>query len=1014
MKIRYKLKIISAITLSITIIGCSTKINKYPDGNMNNIDAAFNTHADEVAPAQRSIELNICGAFDREHSNTDFRNESMKPSSQYIREMFPVSNFNREIVDYLTKNIESLVFITSTSGFAAFSHPITDNTAHMLKLPFAKGSANVGGTDIFEFYRLENGQFEFKNLGEPINSIFWDSHPTAIRDTLPDGSCVTLLIWSSDRNSPYSERIDLRGNRIHTGNMDLFYAFRFEDGSWSEVKSFDDSINMFTNEGTPFLYCSCCNPTLLFTSDRQKVDDGDFDIYYVSLSIDYSKFEINRSGDVRLLSEKNNDKRKHINSINSLSDERFPFIPLPHGTSSPELIYFASSRYDANNKKQFRAGDTIFANKGSYDIYRLPIPDFLNCPAPEPPTVELHVTLLNIANPSDKVREPILALVDASGNEIVSVSDNLLKTEILLGKQYFIKGGSNYNSIDCDENPVRVLHKYVQPQDTIINVGVEQFIEKKILRDLTTTFSEYERLPKLSYDTTFSEKTVFGKILKVTTIATTTIINPRITDNSMAYDKEIYSVSTWDKLKKISVYRPLNKLSDAIGASTLSEMSKNGGWNVPRRFAGGLIIYDTVYVQPEYFIKPPCYCEFTEFMTSYEQNVPYFQTGFWEVNTLSNFRRDLNCLGRREFAEAKWIELHRNNQYFGQSENRRQGRIYEYEKFARIVDKNLDIMAEIINKRIIPAFNIIDSISGNEKLIISLDAWSDRRPVRRGWYIGEPVTYYEGSLVERDNSFEISFNKVYIKDGNMLNMNNDTLSRLRAFYGYNELIKRLLDTNKFGDAFYNYFKSGKVLLPDNRISISGNVAIDGFNPAQNTSDAKIILLIKGNYFDPTEYKIPQYIRNVDSSLYMLDTIRRIDLRVKNLYYSAGRLIESPCCNKLLPCLDYNTILNSYEILSKNVSASPVTSDKSLKYVIYFGTYEELNTVQQVKALLEDSSPLKLVIEEIFSEDIKRYVLRSSESYTTKQAEEVINSIITLNMVSVDNFPEFLIDMFQVE
>lgn len=70
---------------------------------MSNFIASYNSKADEVAPAQRTIELNICGAFDREHSNTDFSDESMKLSSHYIREMFPVSNFNREIVDYLTK-----------------------------------------------------------------------------------------------------------------------------------------------------------------------------------------------------------------------------------------------------------------------------------------------------------------------------------------------------------------------------------------------------------------------------------------------------------------------------------------------------------------------------------------------------------------------------------------------------------------------------------------------------------------------------------------------------------------------------------------------------------------------------------------------------------------------------------------------------------------------------------------------------------------------------------------------
>src|SRR5690606_40417834 len=73
--------------------------------------------------------------------------------------------------------------------------------------------------------------------------------------------------------------------------------------------------------------------------------------------------------------------------------------------------------------------------------------------------------------------------------------------------------------------------------------------------------------------------------------------------------------------------------------------------------------------------------------------------------------------------------------------------------------------------------------------------------------------------------------------------------------------------------------------------------------------SKIIILAKGNYFDSTEYKIPRYIRDVDSSLFMLDTIRRIDVRINSLQYQSGKLNKSPYCNENLPCLEYRDKIN---------------------------------------------------------------------------------------------------------
>ncbi len=1006
-----------AICLTILLASCSNKIYKYPDGNLNNSRPNANKEFSEVAPVQNSQEYNICGAFDREHSNNDFSEQSVSPSSAYINQMFPVSNFNKEIVDYLTKNIESIVFTGVDKGFAAFAHPISFDLAKNLNLPFSPESKNVGGADLFEFYKNREGKFEFKILDSPINSIFWDSHPTAITDTLSDGSCVTLLIWSSDRNAPFAERISLSGKKYPGGNADLFYAFRFADGTWSEVKTLAQNINTESNEGTPFIYCSCCNPFLLFSSDRLKSKVGDFDIFYTKLAIDYNKFEINVLDDAQVLEQKANEKSSDINTINSFSDDRFPLVPLPHGLSSPKLIYFSSNRYDSQTDKQVKVGGTIIANAGSYDIYRLPLPEFMNCPTPEPPTVKMNVALINLANPDEPVRMPVISLFDNNGNEIESRDMSQTEFEIKSGKQYFIKGGSHFNMHDCESEPVKVLSGYLIPNDTIVVIGREISTKKRVVSNLKSGLADFEKLPKTRYDTSYSEIFVFDRKLNVQHAQTMIITNPRLVDEMMEYDQEITIVSSYDKLRR-QTPKTASQVSSArlSGAGVNSEVSKNGGWTISPRSGDNLVFYDTVYVLPEYFVKPPCYCEFTEFMTGYEQNVPYYQTGFWEVNTLSNFRRDMNKLGRREFSEAKWVELHRNNQYFTNSPERRQSRIYEYEKFAKIVDKNLDMMADIINRRIIPAFNITDSLSGNEKLIISLDAWSDKRPVRRGWYIGDDVDYYEGVLHESASQYDVSFKKVSIQSGDLLNMNNDTLSKLRAYYGYHELITRLLDTKKFGSSFYDYFAQGKVLLPDNRSLGSNKSNVGTFDPQASIENAKIILLIKGNYFDPTEFKIPKYIRNVDSSLYMLDTIRRIDLRINNLYFQAGKLVESPCCNKSLPCLDYELILSASNIKPEITATSPtkIIPKQNERFIIYFGSYNNFDAAQLIMVMLNEVTDTKLMIEQSESEGEQKFIVRTESSFSPDEARNKQDSFIRRSNILIEDYPGFVIELIQSE
>ena len=220
---------------------------------------------------------------------------------------------------------------------------------------------------------------------------------------------------------------------------------------------------------------------------------------------------------------RSNERSSDINSINSFSDDRFPLVPLPHGMSSPNLIYFSSNRYDSKSDKKVKIGDTIITNSGSYDIYRLPLPEFMNCPAPEPPTVKMNVALINLANPDEPVRMPVISLFDNNGNEIESRDLSQIEFEIKSGKQYFIKGGSYFNMLDCESQPVKVLSGYLIPNDTIVVIGREISTEKRVVSNLKSGLADFEKLQKIRHDTSYSETLVFDRKLNVQHAKTTSI-----------------------------------------------------------------------------------------------------------------------------------------------------------------------------------------------------------------------------------------------------------------------------------------------------------------------------------------------------------------------------------------------------------------------------------------------------------------------------------------------------------
>ena len=104
--------------------------------------------------------------------------------------------------------------------------------------------------------------------------------------------------------------------------------------------------------------------------------------------------------------------------------------------------------------------------------------------------------------------------------------------------------------------------------------------------------------------------------------------------------------------------------------------------------------------------------------------------------------------------------------------------------------------------------------------------------------------------------------------------NNDNLSKLRVYFGFQELIQRL----KKSKVFMEYFNKGLVFLPNQIFS-------SDIQMKQALDKAKLIFLAEGKFYDKTIMD--------DEEDY--DPIRRLNLIIQIIEYSSGRIITTPCC-----------------------------------------------------------------------------------------------------------------------
>jgi len=885
----------------LLFISCNVqKKSTIPPGNVEEINSAKNDFAPVFFPATLDSLLYVTSSL----KGSEILKKFSKNQGRYEKVENANSSFVPTIYDNIHSNDGTIAFFpnyvsepsTTKRGFIASTFDLYSRFSNQNRLKFGKNEFHIGGTDLYQFVE-EDGKLDITNHGFPLNSEFWDSHPTVSQsgDTM-------FVVFSSDRpsngigfSSPFAKTTDKDSMITNTkGNSDLYFAFGVK-GVWT-VKNFsqvigNQQVNSDSNEYSPFLYCVqnkfCSNAqpaTLLFSS---KVS-GDYQIYDADIVIDYSRQQV-IVDNINVLQS----------PINSTAEDYFPTVPQPHTSSSNEL-YLSSNRFSVKGGQ--------YENFGGYDIYRFPFSK--PCRAPQ---IQYSIVFVDETNPSQEPLGPFeVTLKDANGKILQSSSTNPSSFTIDCGTRYSVQAKSLHDKIECKPD-VRTISHYSSKK---IVDGEPIVVSRDIARVIDTIIGGKSIEV---YDTNFTVKKYSLKDKGTISTNSSIVVHSITVENDSLVVKEMNikksTKSLGGKLQKItrkvivfdSIPTKDTILIPLYKEPIYSKLSmKNGYFELYP--SHDTTIIDTVFLQPQYYNFPPCKWEFSRnIIDEYRRNVPYFQTGFWEVNTLKNFNSHKTLLASKEFDNASFIELHNENKYFGTKgvpsnlkmsrSAKRERRWKEYQNFAKAVDQNLNEMVAELAENIIPLYLDIKQRTpggSKEKLIIQIQAYSDRRPIEKGTYIGENISFTEGEYNSADKTFAIK--NVKIENGaTLVGESNEVLSQLRVFNGYKEVLSRLFESEKYS-LINQLHKEGKILLPDD---VTSQAEFE-----KKLEKAEIVFVAKGKFFDENVVSTVKGYVGKDGDFKTYDDVRRVDLRVDRIEIVGGKIIKTNCCVETpLPFVD---------------------------------------------------------------------------------------------------------------
>ncbi len=791
-----------------------------------------------------------------------------------------------EMPSALARNTGTVASNDHTTVFA-ISAAVQKDLARILK---TSGTV-VGGSDVFE--RRKGG--ETRNV-EELNSSSWDAQPT-----LSVLKGVEVMVFSSDRMSPEGfsapyegAEYKLKDGRVIYGNADLWYSFRAVGTErWSPPRNFrtvqtTDSVNTPSNEYSPFLYCIDGTPHLLFASNRS----GNYDIYDASITINVSQRTMSITS-VRPLPAGRD-------AVNTEAREMFPFVPFPHTTTESQLLVFSSNRFEARDSM-----GALREGAGGLDLYRLTTQMLCEVPdtTPRPVVVtkgsiRYTVTVIDGSTGKPGVPKSFMNILISDNQRMLScqtdsaVFDRLIPAtdSNLVGDvlTFETKGGSLYARRPCTERePIVTSYARRVISDRIRKVSPRQRIVTydTTVQDAAIAVRRVVRL----YDTLALGKQYVPSAKRQEVLEATSDGRLRIGRDTTLTVDSLPPMRTVAR-QRTEFYNDTTFHYDTsyIPASDIqvpSVRTMSGALTV-RRPQRDTVIHDTVIVYPVYESAAPCMQIFAT--SDSVRNVPYFQTGFWEVNNTSGFDRHLNRLRQGDLEDASWIELNWRNKYWGSRTSgevteRLQRRRTEYRKKAQIIDDNIDNLVERTSS-LLQRFWRDHASDPNAKVIVSMMAYSDVRPIMAGRFISDTsIRYIAASYDSVRQEFVDPISTIIAPGSSLVGTDNDTLSKLRAYYGYTAAMEKLAKDSLLA----SLRARGLVVLPT-----------DATTPEQYQrllQGARVIVLAEGRKVDMSvKPKTRAYVGDEDD-YYDLDAVRRVDVHVRRVDLRSASWVVPECC-----------------------------------------------------------------------------------------------------------------------
>lgn len=294
------------------------------------------------------------------------------PASEY----FPTVSIQDSIFLFMRRlNLSREDFYTSNMGVAGFSAaiPLSDTlnfaakkgsmslSADLQTLYFAADYAEqgYGRYDIYKVQRNAWGWSTPKNLGQRINSDFWDSAPSIA----PDGNAI---YFASNRPDGF-------------GGIDIYVAYKNEKGYWEDAINLGPTINTKGDDQTPFIHAD--NQSLYFSSNGHKGFGGS-DIYMTRKKIDGSwttpinlGYPINTYDNEGSIAVASNGATAYIASDRADSRGELDIykITLAENTRAYKTWYIKGQIVDAFTKKTIAADLQIVDPASGYPMMEMKI-----------------------------------------------------------------------------------------------------------------------------------------------------------------------------------------------------------------------------------------------------------------------------------------------------------------------------------------------------------------------------------------------------------------------------------------------------------------------------------------------------------------------------------------------------------------------------------------------------------------------------------------------------------------